>query len=249
LRSIKVSKVRIGYEVVVVDNGSTDGSPEAIRNFQISNLNFQLIENEENSGFSRANNQGITASRGKYVLLLNSDTRVKAGSIEKLVEFAERTTNAGVIGARLLNEDGSVQPSCYQLPTLWRTIRQYWLGNGNILDKHTPSESGSCEVESVVGAAFLITPAARKTVGLLDERYFMFFEDMDYCRRVRRAGMKVYYLAEAEVVHYHGKSGRKLSGEADQWRRLIPSSRIYHGLLVHWAIWFVTWSGQKFFGR
>ena len=94
-------------------------------------------------------------------------------------------------------------------------------------------------------AAFLITPKALNKVGLLDERYFMYFEDIDYCRRIARAGLKIYYLPEAEVYHVHGASGKGLVDDKNQWKRLIPSSKIYHGLLRHYLISFIIASSQK----
>ena len=94
-------------------------------------------------------------------------------------------------------------------------------------------------------AAFLITPQAKKKVGLLDERYFMFFEDHDYCKRVGEAGLKIFYYPKALVVHHHGESGKMLADEDNQWRRLIPSSKIYHGALKHYLLNFIIWSSQK----
>ena len=90
-----------------------------------------------------------------------------------------------------------------------------------------------------------LTPKTLKEVGGLNEKYFMFFEDFDYCRQIKRKGMKIYYLPSSEVVHHHGASGRKLADSENQWRRLIPSSKIYHGLLGHYLFNFVLWTRQK----
>jgi len=98
---------------------------------------------------------------------------------------------------------------------------------------------------AVVGAAFLITPEAISRIGVLDERYFMYFEDLDYCRRVKKAGLKTYYLPEAEFTHLHGESGKGLSSSENQWRRLVPSSQIYHGILIHYLIILIMWTSQK----
>jgi len=248
LKSIARAKVGLKYEVIVVDNGSKDGTVEAIRRLKIAIDNLIVIENVENLGFARANNQGISKAKGRYVLLLNSDTEVKRGAIEKLREFAEEKPDVGVVGARLLNADGTMQESVFRLPTLGRTVKQYWFGQKGVLDKYVPGGENPVEVEAVVGAAFMITPEAIKKVGKLDERYFMFFEDLDYCRRARRAGLGLWYLPEAEVVHYHGKSGKGTGKSENQWRRLIRSSKIYHGLIMHYLVWFVMWSGQKLRG-
>ena len=250
IKSVAEEGSKIKKEIIVVDNGSTDGSVDAIRNFQfpISNFQLRLIENEENLGFSRANNQGIKVAKGKYILLLNSDTKVKRGAIGKLVKFAKKTPNVGVVSARLLNADGTLQGSCFYFPTIKNAILEYWFGKKGLFDKYAPKGRKPVEVEASVAAAFLITPEALKEVGPLDERYFFYMEDIDYCRKVWRAGLKVYYLPEAAVYHYHGASGKHLADEANQWRRLIPSSKIYHGLLKHYLLTGVLWFGQKWQG-
>ena len=235
-------------EIIVVDNGSTDGSVAAIRNFQfpISNFQLKIIENKSNLGFAKANNQGIKKAKGKYILLLNSDTKVKKNAIERLVDFAYENPEAGAVVPRLLNPDGSVQSSVFRLPTITRAIKQYWFGHKGLLDKYYPQGVGPAEIESAVMASFLITPKALREVGPLNENYFMYYEDLDYCRNLKQAHLKVYYLPTAEVVHYHGASGKGLIEADNQWRRLIPSSIIYHGTLEHYLFNFIIWSGQKF---
>lgn len=245
IESIVKSKPKTEYEIIVVDNNSTDGSVTALRRLRSVDGRLQLIDNKENLGFPKANNQGIKKAKGKYILLLGSDTRVQKRTIDRLYEFAKKTPDAGVVAARLLNLDGSIQGSAFRLPTIGRAIKQYWLGQGKILDKYAPEESTAVAVEVAVMTAFLITPKALKKIGFLDERYFVFFEDLDYCRRAHKVGLKVYYLPTAEVVHHHGASGRKLAKKPDQWRRLIPSSKIYHGRLKHYLLTAIMWSGQK----
>lgn len=256
VKSIYNSRPDLSFEVIVVDNGSRDGSLEELKKLRTKKIkNLKIIENKDNLGFAKANNQGISrACRfavkkaiGKYILLLNSDTRVKKGSLERLAEFADRTPDAGVVGPKLLNIDGSLQGSVFRLPTIFRTIRAYWLGEKGLLDKYVPKGNEPQEVEALVMAAFLITPKAIKRVGLLDEKYFMYFEDLDYCKRVGRSGLKVYYQPASEVIHLHGVSGKGLVAESDQWRRLIPSSIKYHGWLVHQIINFIIWTGGKLF--
>lgn len=244
VKSIIANTGNISFEIIVVDNGSEDRSVEALEMLKFNNL--RIISNNKNLGFAKANNMGIKIAKGEYILLLNSDTEVKKGVIEKMVEFGKSRDDVGVVGAKLLNRDGSLQESVFNLPTLGRTIRQYWFGQKGLLDKLSPKGKQPVEVEAVVGAALLITPQAKEKVGGLSERYFMYFEDLDYCRRVRRVGLKVFYLPGAEVFHYHGASGRKITSGGDQWRRLVPSSKVYHGALLHYLIWFVMWTGQKF---
>jgi len=244
VESVYKSISKLSFEVIVVDNGSQDGSVEALKKLRFKNL--KIISNEKNLGFAKANNIGITIAKGKYILLLNSDTEVKKRVIDKMVEFGKGKDDVGVVGAKLLNKDGSLQESVFNLPTLTRVVRQYWFGQKGLLDKLSPKGEQPVEVEAVVGAALLITPRARKEVGILSEKYFMYFEDLDYCRRVRKAGMKVYFLPSAEIYHYHGASGRKIINNGEQWRRLVPSSKAYHGAIQHYLIWYVMWTGQKF---
>ena len=241
--SIKKSRPKSSFEIIVIDNASTDGSVKALKN------NFHkdtiVIENKENLGFSKACNLGIKKAGGKYKLILNSDTLVKEGAIDLLLDFAESNPDAGVIGSQLLNKDGSVQDSCFRFPTFIRTIEQFWLGHKNILDKYAPSGENPQVVDAVVGASFLITPKALEKIGFFDERYFMYYEDLDYCRRVWKNGLKVFYLPNSRVIHYHGESGKNIADGQNQWRRLITSSKIYHGLVNHSAITFIIWTTTK----
>ena len=254
LKSIEKSGFRGKLEVVVVDNASTDGSVEAIQSsfqyggqakFKVQSYNpkIKIIRNKENVGFAKANNQGTRKAKGGYILLLNSDTEVKRGSLDKLVEFVAGKEDGVVVGARLLNGDGTVQESVMHLPTLGRAIEEFWLGRKRWFGKYVPKSKGPVEVEAVVGAAMLVPKKVIDKVGLLDERYFFYFEDLDYCRRVRCAGFKVYYLPAAAAVHYHGASGK--GQEAKMQRRLVAASKIYHGALGHWLVWWVMWTGQK----
>jgi GT2 family glycosyltransferase len=244
LKSIQKEGSAIKKEIVMVDNNSKDGSVEALKKLQNEEA-IKLIENKANLGFAKANNQGIKVASGKYILLLNSDTKVKKGALGNLVKFAEKTSDTGVVSARLLNTDGTLQGSCFHFPTIKNAILEYWFGRKGLFEKFAPKGRKPVEVDAVTGAAFLITPRAIEEVGLLDERYFFYMEDIDYCRKIRRGGLKVYYLPTAEVIHYHGASGRHLADEANQWRRQIPSSKIYHGVLKHYVLFMVMWLGQK----
>jgi hypothetical protein len=240
---IKYNENGLSYEIIVVDNGSFDKSAEFI---QKKYPKVKVLKNEVNLGFAKACNKGIKLSRGRYVLLLNSDTAVMEGSLERLVDFAEKTKDAGVVGSQLINSDGSIQASVVRLPTLLGAIKKYWFGKKGSFGFYVPRGSEAVRVEAVVGASFLITPEALKRVGYLDERYFMYYEDLDYCRRVAKANLAVYYLPGSKVVHYHGKSGENAAKPARQWKRLIPSSKIYHGIFKHTLILSVIWIGQKF---
>lgn len=245
VNSILGQKPEVSYEIIVVDDGSKDGSVEALKEIEKNNKRVKVILNKENLGYVRTNNKGIKAASGRYILLLNSDTVVKKGVLEKLINFARSHKDAGVVGAKLLNADGTLQPSCYHLPTIKNAILEYWLGRKGLFEKYAPKGNRPAEVEAVVGAAFLITPEALKKVGALNTAYKSYFEDMDYCRTARRKGLKVYYLPQAEIMHYHGASFAKLADEVNQWRKLIPSSKIYHGLFKHYLLNLIIRVGQK----
>ena len=245
VESILKNSSGVNYEIIVVDNDSKDDSVKMLRGYQSTLSNFKLLENRENLGFAKANNQGIRAAKGKYILLLNSDTKVKPGTFRKLIDFAKSTPDAGVVGPRLLNPDGSFQASCYNFPTISGAIKEYWLGQKGAYEKYSPEGTNPRTVDITVATAFLITPQGLKKVGLLDERYFFYLEDFDYCRRIWKSGLKVYFLPDTEVVHYLGESGKKVADSKNQWRRLIPGSKIYHGLIKYYILFIIIWLSQK----
>ncbi len=228
-------------EIIVVDNDSTDGSVQAINSFKSKNL--KIIVNKNNLGFAKAVNQGLKQAKGDYLLLLNSDIIVKPGSINKLIEFAEKHSEAGVVSGKLLNSDNSFQGSCFYLPTFLRITREFWFNGLSTLNKYVPLGDKSVEVEAVSGAVFLIPKKVLSKVGFFDERFFIYFEDLDYCRRVRQRGFKIYYLPGAEFIHGHGASGKKIPQQTQKW--LSQSSKIYHGKIKYYLITFIIWTGQK----
>lgn len=209
--SIKRNTRRVKYEIIVIDNSI------------------------DNRGFAKANNLGIKQAKGRYVLLLNSDTVVKPHAIDKLFEFAEKQSDTGAIVPKLLNTDGGVQASCYRFPTIWGALKQYFLGKKGYLDKYIPETQ---TVDVAVMAVFLISPTALKRVGYLDEKYFMYFEDFDYCKRIKEAGLKIYYDREVEITHIHGASG----GSS---KYLVESAKKYFGFVGYYIYTAILWLGQK----
>lgn len=234
---------KINSEIIVVDDHSSDGSVAALKKRE-NKKEIKLVINEKNRGFAKTNNNGIKIASGKYVLLLNSDTIVKKESLGKLLRFAEKTKDAGVIGSKLLNKDGSLQASCFHFPTVVNAFKEYFLGERGLFEKYAPRGNKPVVVDAVVGAVFLMTPKALKRVGMLDERYFVYFEDIAYCREVKRAGLKVYYYPKAEIIHHHGATFKKLAGPDERWKKLIPGSKIYHGLFKYYLINTVIRLGQ-----
>jgi GT2 family glycosyltransferase len=248
IRSIEKEAKDLAFEVLLTDNGSNDGSVEALKKIAKENYwknRFTLILNDNNTGYAKANNQGIRRAKGKYILLLNNDTVVHKDALQNLLKFAKTTLDAGVIGSRLLNIDGTLQMSCYHFPTITNAIKEYWFGKKGLFEKFAPKGNDPVTVDSVVGAAFLITPEAKKRVGILDERYFAYFEDIDYCRQTWKKELKVYYLPDSVITHYHGATFKKLANESERWKKLIPSSKVYHGFIKHYLINAILWLGQK----
>jgi hypothetical protein len=199
------------HEVVVVDNASADGSPALVRERFPS---VRLVELEENIGFGAANNVGMEAASGDWFLLLNSDAWPVDDAIERLAAFGDAHPRAGIVGPRLRNTDGSLQPSVRGHPTLWRIATEYLF-----LRRLAPRsralnafygggfDHGSVrEVEVLKGAVLFVRREASQAVGGFDPAYFMYGEEMDLCYRVREAGWSVVFDPEAEFVHVGGVS-------------------------------------------
>jgi len=222
IASVIKNKPKVSYEIIIIDNASKEKLEKSLK--------YKLIENKKNLGFATAVNQGIKKAKGEYIFLFNSDALVGKGALDKLVEFAENTPDAGAVVPKLINPDGTLQASIFRLPTAWLAL------SPTKLEKFTPSRKQS--VKAAVMAAFLITPKALETIGLLDEKYFLYFEDLDYARKLKKAGLKIYYIPSAKVVHEHGASG----GVS---RQLIASSKKYHGWLGYYIYTFILWMGQK----
>ncbi len=248
IKSIEKESRDLSFEVILVDNGSNDGSVETFKKIKEESFwrnKLTLILNNSNAGYAKANNQGIKKAKGKYVLLLNSDTVVHKDALQNLLDFAKDTPDAGVVGSKLLNIDGTLQMSCYNFPTITNAIKEYWFGQKGLFEKFAPKGEKAVTVDSVVGASFLITPEAKKRVGVLDERYFAYFEDIDYCRQTWNKGLKVYYFPSSVITHYHGATFKKLADEGERWKKLIPASKIYHGAVRHYILSAILWIGQK----
>ncbi len=202
-------------EVIVVDNGSGDGSVEMVRR---EFPNVQLIVNQDNLGFTRANNQGISASRGRYVLLLNPDTEVLDGALTTMVEYLDAHPRVGVVGPRLLYPDGCVQSSRRRFPTLATaflesTILHQWFPDNRAARYYHMLDQPDDRVQVVdwlVGACLMVRRQAIYEVGYLDEGFFMYSEELDWCRRIKERGWEVVYLPTARVVHYEGKSSEQV---------------------------------------
>ncbi len=237
LTSIERQAGGLSLETWVVDNGSADGSAELVkRQFPW----VKLVVNEENRGYARANNQALRRAQGRYLLLLNPDTVILDDALAVMLTFMDHHPEAGAVGCRLLNSDGSLQPSSYSFPTLLTILastyrlkrllpldllRESFLGRmleGRFghLSRHDQVRS----VDFVTGACMMVRREAMEQVGLLDENFFLYAEEIDWCRRMKGAGWKIYFTPQAQVIHHLGQSSKQL-GEA---LALLYRSRCYY---------------------
>jgi len=235
LTSIFANPPTSPFEIWVVDNSSTDESPRMVRE---KFTQVHLIENHENLGFARANNQAIQRCTGKYILLLNPDTLVKPGALQALVDFLNQHSEAGAAGSKLIRGDGSLQISSHPRPTL---SREFWrLFHLDILAPYAMypltrwKTNQPQEVDILAGACLLLRREVLEQVGSLDESYFMYAEEIDLCHRVQRAGWRLYWVPQAEVVHFGGQSTQQVPTEMflNLYHSNVKYFRKYYGWLA-----------------
>jgi len=199
------------YEVIVVDSASSDGSQSLVRE---RFPHAHLVELDVNLGYGNSLNEGIALSSGEYLVLMNGDAWPLPGAVEGLAGLAEREPRTGVVGPRLLNLDGTLQPSVRGFPTLWRLATEYfflrWLApRTRALNAFYGSQfdhRSRCDAEFLVGAVLLVRRQVLDEIGGFDPSFFMFNEEVDLCYRVRAAGWSVVFWPEAEFVHVGGAS-------------------------------------------
>ena len=242
IESILGHPTRPTLEIIVVDNGSEDDSAAAVRS---RFPGVRLIENGVNAGFAKGNNIGIEASAGRYVCLANSDILVREGSIDRLYDFIESNPGAGIVGPRVLFPDGSLQDSCRRFPTLWSELvlasgipmffpKASWLRLEHMTDFDHRSDR---EVDYLAGCFLLARRSAVERVGLLDERFFIYQEEVDWCFRFRQAGWKILFTPSAEVIHHHAASSSKdpVRFSVEQQKALRKYWNKYFGVLSNRA--------------
>ncbi len=211
IRSIYETAKECRMQVIVVDNASEDGSVQAVRQ-QFPQV--EVIENRENLGFARGNNQGMAVAEGRYLCLINSDVVVLEGCLNHLMNYLDAHPQVGMVGPKLLWKDRTLQWSCRKFPSLWNTFCPA-VGLPRLFPR-VPFFSGEhmgyfphdrvCQVDVLVGAFLMVRREAYEQVGGMDENYFMYCEEVDWCRRFHDAGWKIVFLPEAQAVHYGGGS-------------------------------------------
>lgn len=217
LKSIYDSSHEIEFEVFVIDNNSSDSSAEMVmRRFP----SVRLIRNKVNLGFARANNQAIKKSRGRDILLLNPDIVVLPNSLARMVNFMRSHSEVGAAGGKLLNPDGTIQKGGYyrRFPSVMQAVMGCTLlnritGMGSFLERYYGEkiDSDTVEVDQPPGACLMVRREVIGQVGLLDEDFNLWFEDVDWCYRIKKAGWKIFFYPEAEFIHRGGQSVKSLT--------------------------------------
>lgn len=238
LNSIKKSNDRLNKEVIFIDNYPLDKGASLAENHTLKPI---VIRNTENVGFSKAVNQGLKIAKGDYLMLINPDTRVVGNAIKNLYDFARANKNVGAVAPMLLDDNGKIQASVYKFPNVINAIKYYFFNNKTAFNKYYPGNK-TTKVEVAVMAAFLFPRSTYEKIGGLDEKYFLYYEDIDYCRRMYRNDLSIYYYPKAKVKHKHGASGNFKSHKSSP---LVKSAQIYHGVIGSTILNLVLKLGQK----
>lgn len=244
LRSIYQHTRRISFEIFVIDNGSNDATAKIVHD---EFKEVQLIVNAVNKGFAAANNQGIQKASGRYILLLNPDTRLIDDSCAKIVNFMDNKKLCGIAGCHLINPDKSHQDSVRQFPGL---LDQAWilLKLHHIFPHFKPFEryckknfnyALAQHVDQVMGACFMVKREVFKKIGLLDEKnFFNWFEEVDFCKRARDARFEIWYTPDAKIIHHYGQSFNQILPIIKQkmWNKSLRNYFIKHESHISYCI-------------
>ncbi len=217
LNSLRVSDLSREYEVIVVDNNSQDGTRAMLEEFYPFVL---LVENSTNEGYTRAMNRAMQRARGRFIIQLNADTLIPSGTFDRLAAFMESNPAVGICTPKVLNRDGTFQKQCRRSEARPWDVITYFIGLANMFPKSKcfgrylqsfyPEDEIS-EVQAVSGSCMLIRRDVMEEIGLLDERFFAYQEDSDYCMRARKCSWKVIYVPTAQIIHFGGEGGSKSS--------------------------------------
>jgi len=223
-------------EIIVVDNASRDGTVDMLR---AEFPRVRVIANSENRGFTRANNQALALAQGRYLFLLNPDTELRPDALPTLFEYAEANPRVGMIGPQLFYGDGSPQSSRRRFPTratafLESTLLQPWFPNHRVLTHfymRDTRDDATLQVDWINGAAMFVRRQVYAQIGGFDEAFFMYSEELDWCRRAKDAGWQIVYLPSAQITHYEGKSSEQAVAQRDIYfhSSKVRYFRKYHG--------------------
>lgn len=235
LKSLYGTGMRNSFDVVVVDNGSTDGSQQMLAE---KYLQVKIIQNDSNLGLGKASNQGIEATQGRYVLLLNNDTIVNGPSFDAMMDFLEQNPKAGGVGGKLMNPDGTIQAGYNYFSSL---PEEFLVATrlGEFIRPGYPAVMDADEIKSVdwMGSACLmVRRAALDEVGLLDEGYFIYGDEADLQYRLKKAGWEIYFLPDATTIHYGGRSMNRWSRRKMVYRGKMLFYQKHYGFLQTLAL-------------
>lgn len=271
LESVKMAIKNIQAEVFVVENASKDGTVEmAKKDFPW----VVLIANKKNLGFSKANNQAIRKSKGKYVLILNPDTRVMPDTFTKMIEFMDKNPDVGVATCRIEFPNGKLDVDCRRhFPTPWRAFTHFsglskLFRGSQLFDQYNYGylrDDQEHEIDAGVGAFMMVRKEAIAKVGMFDEEFFFYGEDLDWCYRFREAGYKIVYTPITKIIHYKGassgikKSSKKVTTATRETKKMvmrqtIRAMRIYYRkhyrhkypLFINWLVYIGLWLIEKY---
>ena len=231
-------------EVIVLDNGNVDPAYPVIKEY-LSKIKY--LKNKENEGFSKGYNKTIKYSLGEYYLMLNSDIEVLPGSLSEMINWADEFKEEAVLGGKLIFPDGSNQDSAFHLPTIWGAFQEYFLAKGGSYFMFEPKGENPAKVEGLAMACLLIPKKVLNKVGLLDEETFIFFEDIEYARRLKRNDVPLYFIPSAKFIHHHGASTKRI-GVDKAYEHLKKAAEHYHGKFYYQLLSLVLRLGQ-IFGR
>jgi hypothetical protein len=241
LRSVFDQTKNISFEVFVVDNNSGDGSVEMVRE---KFPQVDLTASAENLGFAKGNNLAIKKSRGKYILLLNPDTEILENALEKMVRFMDAHPECGIAGCKLLNPDLSLQPSVRAFPDLASQVFillkiHHLFPHSKAMYKYLVQNfdyEKTQEVDQVMGAFMMIRREVIEKIGLMDETFWLWYEEVDFCKRAKDAGFKILYTPEAKIIHFFGQSFKQAMGVKKQkdFNRSLSYYFKKHGTKGEW---------------
>ena len=231
LVSMQKALRNLSHEIFVVDNASSDGSADWVAK-QFPSV--KLIRNEQNVGFARANNQAIAQSCGSFVCLINPDTIVQEDTFSRIIEFFAAHPDAGTVGCKILNPDGSLQLACRRsFPTPWVAFTKIvglaaLFPKSKLFGKYNLTfldPEQTAEVEAISGSFMMTRREVIEKMGALDEAFFMYGEDLDWCYRIRKGGWKIYYLPKTQIIHFKGESSKRSPFE--QRRLFYEAMRLF----------------------
>lgn len=214
LPSVFGSETKYSYEIIIVDNGSNDGTYDWLK---AKSYQLKAIRNI-NTGFAHGNNLGIKQAQGRYILLLNPDTKIEPGTLEVMLSFMDQNQKVGISGCKVIKPDGKLDLACRRrFPNPWNSFKRLFLLSRQDYNFANADENLSMEIDSVMGAFLLVRKSVIEKIGMLDEDFFMYGEDIDWCWRCKQAGYKVWYYPKTFITHYKGSSSRKLPFKALRW--------------------------------